>query len=100
MQSEIEEFLKNRSPKSFSASEVANVMKITRSNAQKQLKKLAAKGRVAFLNGRYVFQGEATLEAMRVQTKIDALAGRTGFPREVIDGWADGVRARKRAPDA
>lgn len=100
MQTEIEEFLRKHSPRSFSASEVADVMKISRSSAQRQLKKLAASGRISYVDGRYLCQGQASPKELQLQAKIDSLARLTGFPREVIDAWVEGIKAKKKRKGA
>jgi predicted transcriptional regulator len=96
LQAQIEEFLKKNYPNTYLASEIADAVKISRSSALRQLKKLAAKGTVRRLEGRYGYvppkprPAPDTLEGM-----IDGLADLTGIPKPVIDDWAEEVKARR-----
>lgn len=99
MQTEIEEFLRKHYPKLFLASEVADVMKISRSSAQRQLKKLLARGRVVYNEGRYGCVPERpSVSGDQILAQMESLAGLTGIPRKVIDDWAEDVRAKKKRP--
>ena len=94
MQEEIEEFLRKNYPNTYLASEIADEAKISRSSALRQLKKLAARGKVVVRAGRYGSAGGEGQKAEGVQAKIESLSGSTGIPKAVIDDWAEEVKAR------
>ncbi|MDE1854252.1 MAG: HTH domain-containing protein [Thaumarchaeota archaeon] len=97
MQSEIEEFLRKNSPKLFLAVEVADMMQISRSSAQRQLKKLAAKGVVIVKEGRYGYVTEEPPPPEHpLEAKLESLAELTGVPQDVIEGWAAELRSKKK----
>lgn len=94
MQEEIEEFLSENYPNTYLASEIADVVKISRSSALRQLKKLVAKGKVKRAEGRYGFiPGRQKPSSDRLEGEIDTLSDLTGIPRTVIDDWAEGVKS-------
>lgn len=97
---EIEEFLRNHAPRLYSAAEVASIMKISRSSAQKQLKKLASKGKVTMKEGRYGCPELSSPSRAKLEEEIDSLTNMTGFPREAIEGWVQGVKASKKETPA
>jgi Mn-dependent DtxR family transcriptional regulator len=100
LQTEIEEFLRKNSPRFFLASEVADAMQISKSSAQKQLKKLAERGTVMTKEGRYGFLADETLSSANLlREKAERLAELTGLPEQVIEGWIQEVRTRKRKSD-
>lgn len=94
MQTEIEEFLKKHSPRLFLASEVADVMKISNSSAQRQLKKLVSKGRVVFSDGRYGSPSPPP-PGNELDARIYELAHLTGIPPQVLEDWARKVKEKK-----
>lgn len=102
MQTEIEEFLRKHAPRTFKASEVAEVMKLSRPSAQRQLKKLASKGRVEVKDGRYGVPGSAPKAEVELQSRISEMSDLTGFRRETIVAWIEGEKSRKKRslPDA
>lgn len=97
MQTEIEEFLRKNFPNMYLASEVGDELKISRSSALRQLKKLVAKGRVVAKDGRY---GSAEPKARPpddpLQTLVQGLSGLTGIPVSAIEDWVEDVKARRR----
>ena len=96
MQEEIEEFLKKHFPKPYLASEVADVMKISKSSAHRQLKKLLAKGRIAVKDDGYFWTGEEHLPPKEVvDAQVETLAVKTGIPRNLIDEWVEDVKTRR-----
>ena len=101
MQSEIEEFLKKHYPRAYLASEVADFMKISRSSAHRQLKKLAAKGRASVKDGKYLWSEEENLPPRGVvDAQVEKLAQATGIPRGVIDEWVEDVKTRRKGKTA
>ena len=95
MQTEIIDFLRKNAPALFLPSEVADAVKISRSSAQRQLKKLVARGDVMVKGGRY---GCARVNhappAGPMEARIESLADQTGIPRGVIEDWAEDVKAK------
>lgn len=97
MQTEIIEFLRTNSPALFLPSEVADAVEISRSSAQRQLKKLVAKGAVVAKGGRYgCARGKPDPPADPMEALLGSLADETGIPRGVIEDWAEDVKARGR----
>ena len=92
MQEDIERYLEEHVPGQFTVSEIAAKMKISRSSAQRQLKKLAAKGRITTISGKYT---GLSAERTNGQSQLDVgdIARRVGLDPGLLEDWVSEKRA-------
>lgn len=94
-QTEVEELLRKDAQRTFLASEVAHELKISRSSAHRQLRKLVAKGRVIFREGRYSYSPGPPSRAS-LEERIDGLSRLTGISRGTFEAWVDEEKEKRR----
>jgi predicted transcriptional regulator len=101
VQTKIEEFLKRNYPNTYMASEIGEEVKVSRSSALRQLKKLVAKGKAATRNGRYGWAPESPRrQTGPLQSKVEDLAGLSGIPVRAIEDWVEDQKAKKGPADS
>lgn len=94
MKEKIEKFLEGRSPEFFSVSEVAKSTGVSRAIAQRELKKLLAKGRITSRGGK--FGKEVSRRPGRPEIElwdVEKIARRVGIDPRVLRGWVEEKKA-------
>jgi DNA-binding transcriptional MocR family regulator len=101
LKKKIERFLEERSPESFSVSQVAKSTRVSRSIAQRKPKKLLAKGRIVSRGGKFgkkVSRGPGRPEIE--VWDVEGIANRVGIDPRVLRSWMEEKKASLAGRDS
>jgi DNA-binding transcriptional ArsR family regulator len=97
VQDEVEALLRQRFPRSFTASEVAESLGITKSSARRHLKRLTKDGKVVLDEGRYHSAvGPSAKDPHQLEMDIEKAAAIAGVSPDVMYKWADDLKKKIR----
>jgi predicted ArsR family transcriptional regulator len=101
LKKKIEKLLEERSPEFFSVSEVAKSTRVSRAIAQRELKKLLAKGRIVSRGGKFgkkVSRGPGRPEIE--VWDVEGVARRVGIDPRVLRSWMEEKKASLAGRDS